>query len=128
MAFFEIFRHLYIFLSKRRTALFICAGLITALSIFYLTKIRLSEDIRSLLPDNNSDFLQQFNLLKKNPFMHKVIINLKAGSIEDKEHLMDYADELEKGMRNPAISLVLLQGLLKNTEIDILSFIINYAH
>jgi uncharacterized protein len=124
MGFFEIFRHLYNFFAKRRTALFICTGLLLVLSFFYLTKIRLSEDIRSLLPDNNSNFLLEFNLLQKTPFMHKVIINLKAQSVKDKEHLIDYADELKKGMlKSPYITGV-TSGPVDNLELDIFSFII----
>jgi uncharacterized protein len=124
MDLFELFRHLYIYLSKRRTALFICTVLLIILSSFYLTKLKLSEDIRSLLPDNNNDFLQEFNLLQKTPFMHKVIINLKAGSLKDKERMIDYADEFKKGMLTSSYITGVTSGPVENLELDIIGFII----
>ncbi len=124
MGLFEIFRHLYVYFEKRRTALFIFTGLLIALSFFYLTRIRLSEDIRSLLPDNNRDFLLEFNLLQKTPFMHKVIINLKDSSnAEDSGRLIDIADELKNGiLASPYIKGV-TSGPLESQDMDIMGFI-----
>jgi uncharacterized protein len=125
MGLFEIFRHLYVYLEKRRTALFIGTGLVILLSFIYLGKIRLSEDIRSLLPDSNSDFLLEFNLLQKTPFMHKVIINLKESSSPGNSmRLMDIADEFKKGILSSSFITGVTSGPLENQELDIIGFII----
>ncbi|MDM7919182.1 MAG: hypothetical protein QUS12_08470, partial [Methanosarcina sp.] len=123
MSFFEIFRHLYLYLSKGRTALFIFTGLLIVLTSISLSNIRLSEDIRSLLPDSNKDFLVEFNLLQKTPFMHRVIINLKDKTPNDNGRLIDIADELKKAILASSYIKGVTSGPLESQNMDIMGFI-----
>ena len=124
MNFFAIFSHLYLFFSRRRPALFICTAIIMLLSFMYLGNIKLSEDVKSLLPDNRGDFLLEFNLLQQTPFMHKVIINLKNNSEENKDDLAGIADRLAEGMRSSSFITNVTTGPVSNEDTDIFDFIL----
>ncbi len=125
MGFFGIFRHLYLFFSTRRTILFIFSALLILSSFLYLTKIKLSEDIKSLLPDSRSDFLLEFNLLQQTPFMHKVIINLKDPSAKHGEELSDIADTLAEAVSESPFITNVTTGPVSNQDADIYDFILN---
>ena len=124
MDFFGIFRHLYLFFSKRRLALFVITSLLIAFSLFSLSRIRLSEDIKSLLPDNRGDFLLEFNLLQKTPFMHKVIINLRDRTGKNKDSLAEIADRFAKGISSSSLITDVTTGPVSNQNVDIYNFII----
>ncbi len=124
MDFFGIFRHLYLFFSKRRTALFVITSLLIAFSLFSLSRIKLSEDIKSLLPDNRGDFLLEFNLLQKTPFMHKVIINLRDRTGKNKDSLAEIADRFAKGISSSSLITGVTTGPVSNQNVDIYNFII----
>lgn len=125
MDFFGIFRHLYLFFSKKRPALFICTSILVLLSFLYLGKIKLSEDIKSMLPDSRSDFLLEFNLLQQTPFMHKVIINLRDNSSENKDKLTDVADRLAESMLSSSFITNVTTGPVSNQDVDVYGFLIN---
>ncbi len=124
MGSFDIFRHLYLFFSKKRVILFLCTGIIIALGFYYIGKIKLSEDIKSLLPDNRDDFLLEFNLLQKTPFMHKIIINLKDESFESREDLSNIADEFGKNILSSPFITSVMTGPVEDRNLDLYSFII----
>ena len=124
MGFFGIFSHLYLFFSRRRPLLFVCASILILFSFLYLGKIKLSEDIKSLLPDSRSDFLLEFNLLQQTPFMHKVIINLRADSTEEKDNLPDIADRLAESMSSSPYITHVTTGPVSNQDADIYDFIL----
>ncbi|NLD38903.1 MAG: MMPL family transporter [Desulfatiglans sp.] len=124
MGLFDIFGQIYLFFSKRRPALFVISTLIILLSLFYLTKIRLSEDIKSLLPDSREDFLLEFNLLQQTPFMHKVIINLRDRSGADKEGLTDVADDLAEAIAASQYFTSVTSGPVSDQNFDIYAFIV----
>jgi len=124
MDFFGIFRHLYLFFSKRRPALFVIISLIIAFSLFSLSRIKLSEDIKSLLPDNRTDFLLEFNLLQQTPFMHKVIINLRDRSGKNKDSLTDTSDAFAQGIKSSSFITHVTTGPVSNQDMDIYSFIV----
>ncbi|MBN1905681.1 MAG: MMPL family transporter [Deltaproteobacteria bacterium] len=124
MGLFDIFGQIYLFFSKRRQALFVISALVILLSLFYLTKIRFSEDIKSLLPDSREDFLLEFNLLQQTPFMHKVIINLRERSGADKEGLTDAADDLAKAISASQYFTSVTSGPVSDQNFDIYTFIV----
>ena len=124
MDFFGIFRHLYLFFSKRRPVLFVVTSLIIVFSLFSLSRIRLSEDIKSLLPDNRGDFLLEFNLLQKTPFMHKVIINLRDRTGKNKDSLAEIADRFAEGISSSSLIAHVTTGPVSNQNVDIYNFII----
>lgn len=124
MGFFGIFRHLYLFFSRSRSALFTVTSIIILASFVYLGNIKLSEDIRSLLPDSRSDFLLEFNLLQQTPFMHKLIINLRNRSPEEKEDLTKIADELAENMLPSPFITNITTGPVSDRNIDIYDFVI----
>ncbi|MFC1841068.1 MMPL family transporter [Thermodesulfobacteriota bacterium] len=124
MGFFGIFRHLYLFFSRRRSALFISVSIIILASFFYLGNIRLSEDIKSLLPDNHRDFLLEFNLLQQTPFMHKLIINLRNTAPEKKQDLTKIADSLAENMLSSSYITNVTTGPVSGQDMDIYDFVI----
>ena len=124
MGFFGIFRYLYLFLSKRRPLLFTCTSIIILISFMYLGKIKLSEDIKSLLPDSRMDFLLEFNLLQQTPFMHKVIINLKSNSPESRDNLIETADKLAGSMASSPFITHVTTGPVSNQNVDLYRFIL----
>lgn len=124
MDIFGIFRFLYLFFSKRRPVLFICASIIILISLLSLGKIRLSEDIKSLLPDSRTDFLLEFNLLQQTPFMHKVIINLKSASSDNIDNLIETADKLSEAIASSPYITNVTTGPVSNRDVDLYRFIL----
>lgn len=107
MSGFNLFSHLYSLLSRRRTALFLAAGAVIILSMILLRDIRLSEDIKSMLPDNQEAFSLDFELLQHAPFTRKIIINLRDTSSKgDTDRLIDTADRLAGAMTPPFFTRV----------------------
>jgi uncharacterized protein len=123
MSGFDIFRHIYVFLSRRRTALFLAAAVIVVISVISLRYIRLSEDIKSMLPDNRKDFSINFELLQNAPFTRKVIINLKGASDGEIRELADVADRLAEAMTPPYFTRV-VTGPAINQDMDIYNWLI----
>jgi uncharacterized protein len=120
----DIFRHLYNFFSRRRPMLFTVAAVIIVLSLISLKDIQLSEDIKSMLPDNKKDFTADFELLQHTPFMHKVIINLKDKSNGDIKDLTEVADRLGEAMKPPYFSRVITGPTVKQ-DMNIYNWVIS---
>jgi predicted exporter len=123
MSGFDFFGHLYNLISRHRLVLFLVAAAIIVLSIMFLSGIQLSEDIKSMLPDNQKDFKVDFELLQRMPFMHKVIINLKSKSKGDVKELIEVADRLAKAMTPPFFTRV-ITGPEINQDMDIYNWLI----
>jgi len=123
MSGFDIFRRIYIFFSRRRTALFLASAAIVIMSIVSLRYIRLSEDIKSMLPDNRRDFSVDFELLQHAPFTHKVIINLKAAFNGEISEVIETADRLAEAMKPPYFTAV-VTGPADNQDMDIYNWLI----
>jgi len=120
----NIFSHLYNILSKRRASLFLFAAAVVILSVVSLRGIRVSEDIRSMLPDNQEDFSRDFELLQHAPFTRKIIINLEDISGEGNvERLIDAADRLAAIMTPPFFTRV-ITGPSSTRDMDIYDWII----
>jgi len=120
---FDIFRHLYNFFLKRRLILYTVTAGIIVLSIVSLKDIQLSEDIKSMLPDNQRDFTVDFELLQHTPFMHKIIINLKDKSKGDIKDLTEVADRLADAMKPPFFTRV-VTGPAINQDMDLYNWLI----
>ena len=123
MSWFNIFRHLYNYFSGRRPALFLVAAAIIILSVVFLKYIRLSEDIKSMLPDNQKEFSIDFELLQHAPFTRKIIINLKDNSNGDFTELAEMADRLANAMTPPLFTRV-ITGPTINQDMDIYNWLI----
>ena len=123
MSGYDIFRHFYTFFSRRRLMLFIVAAVIIALSIVSIRNIKISEDIKSMLPDNQRDFTADFELLQHTPFMHKIIINLKDKSNGDIKDLTEVADRLAAAMTPPLFTKV-VTGPSINQDMDLYNWMI----
>ena len=120
---FDVFRHFYNFFSRRRLILFIVAAAVIALSLISLKYIKLSEDIKSLLPDSRQDFTIDFELLQHTPFMHKIIINLKEKSGNNTKELIDVSGRLANAMTRPFFTHV-ITGPEINQDTDIYNWLI----
>jgi uncharacterized protein len=107
MAGFDLFRRMYDFFSRHRLILFAASAACIIASILLLRSIRLSEDIKSMLPDNQADFTVDFDLLQHTPFMHKIIINLKDKFGGDIKQTIEAADRLAGAMTRPYFTRVL---------------------
>jgi predicted exporter len=123
VSWFNIFRHLYNYFSGRRAALFLVAAAIIILSGVSLKYIRLSEDIKSMLPDNQKEFSVDFELLQHAPFTRKIIINLKDNSNGDFTELAGIADRLANAM-TPQLFTGVVTGPTINQDMDIYNWLI----
>ena len=123
MSGFGIFRHVYTLFSRHRLMLFLLAAVIIISSIVTLQSIHISEDIKSMLPDNQADFSLDFELLQHTPFMHKIIINLKHTSKGDVNELTMVADHLAKAMTPPFFTRVVI-GPAINQDMDLYDWLI----
>lgn len=121
---FNIFGHLYNILSKRRAAFFLFAAGVVILSVVSLGGIRVSEDIKSMLPDNQKDFSLDYELLQHAPFTRKIVINLK--DISDQGNvggLIQAADRLAEAMTPPFFTRV-ITGPTITRDTDIYDWVI----
>lgn len=123
MSGFDLFSHIYTFFSRRRPVLFLLSAVIIIMSIAILKDIKLSEDIKSMLPDNRPEFSADFELLQHTPFMHKIIINLKDKSGGDVKGLTDVADRLGAAMAAPFFTRV-VTGPEINQDMDLYNWLI----
>jgi len=123
MSGFDIFRHLYNLFLRRRLALFLVAAALIIISVASLKYIRLSEDIKSMLPDNRKDFSIDYELLQHAPFTRKIIINLKIASGGDVGELIRVADHLADAMTPPFFTRV-IAGPAVSQDMDIYNWLI----
>jgi uncharacterized protein len=107
MAGFDLFRRIYDLFSRHRLILFAASAACIIASILLLRTIRLSEDVKSMLPDNQSAFTEDFDLLQHTPFMHKIIINLRHKSGGDIKQTIETADRLSVAMTRPYFTRVI---------------------
>lgn len=107
MAGFDLFRRMYDLFSRQRLILFAASAACIIASILLLRTIRLSEDVKSMLPDNQSAFTEDFDLLQHTPFMHKIIINLRHKSGGDIKQTIETADRLSVAMIRPYFTRVI---------------------
>jgi predicted exporter len=101
MPIFTLFAKIYTYFSPRRRILYSAsmAGIVTCLLIF--SNINLHEDIRSLLPDDQSEAALDFRLLQQAPFTRKVIINLSCAQETGSSELLGTVDRLAEAMGPP---------------------------
>ena len=64
----ETFANLYLFYSRRRPILYTLTVVAIIFSILIFWRLDMHEDIRSMLPDDNSRVAQDFELLQHMPF------------------------------------------------------------
>jgi uncharacterized protein len=107
MAGFNLFRRMYDFFARHRPILFAASAVCIIASALLIRNIRLSEDVKSMLPDNQADFSIDFDLLQHTPFMHKIIINLRDSSSGDIKQTIEAADRLGKAMTPPYFTRVI---------------------
>ena len=100
-SFFSLFSLLYDFFARRRVLLYIMTFAVIVAAAFILRNIRMNEDIAPLLPDGQNEAAKDFALLQKAPFADKVLINLEAGPLTDKQYLIDATDRLTGAMSKP---------------------------
>ena len=91
-----VFLHIYNFVKKHRIASFSLLLLILSVSIFYISRIELVENIYKILPEskkiNNMNFV-----LSNSKFMDKMILNISLDDSHnnfDDQELIDYAHEI----------------------------------
>ena len=106
---------------KRRWILYGVTIAIVAWSIWAFRDIQISEDIRSMLPDDQSDIAVDFDLLRNSPFTHKIIINLKGG--ESDADLIETADRMAEVMTPPLFNRV-VTGPTTDLGMDFFSWIL----
>jgi len=123
MSGFDIFRRIYNLFARRRPVLFLAAAAIVIISVVSLRYIRISEDIRSMLPDNRKEFSLNFELLQRAPFTRKIVINLKDVSGDDVGSLINAADRLAEAMTPPFFTAV-VTGPAVNQDMDIYNWLI----
>jgi len=92
--------------SGHRTLLYTCTFSLILVSAIIAGTVRLDEDIKVMLPDDNSDVAIDFDLLQSAPFTKKVIINLRADPLTDRTLLFTTADRLADRMRDNFFSRV----------------------
>jgi len=103
---FSFFSSLYDLFTRRRmllTAVFLTLVLV---SVAALSNLEIHEDIRAMLPDDQSEVAVDFRLLQRAPFARKIIISLKGGPAATGKDLMETADRLERAMTPPFFSRV----------------------
>ena len=101
MPIFTLFAKIYNFFSPLRRILYSATVLGIVACILVFSKINLREDIRSMLPDDQSEAALDFNLLQQAPFTRKVIINLSRGRDTGSSELLEAVDRLAEAMRPP---------------------------
>jgi uncharacterized protein len=107
MAGFNLFRQMYNFFSRHRLILFAASAACIIASALLIRNITLSEDVKAMLPDNQSSFTEDFDLLQHTPFMHKIIINLRDKSGGDVKQTIEIADRLSEAMTSPYFTRVI---------------------
>lgn len=123
MYFYNYFRILYYFFRARRWILYgaFVGGVV--LSIIAFRGLRVSEDIKSMLPDDPSGVAADFELLQHTPFARKIIISLKSKSAEQTGLLIDTADRLAEALSPPMFTRV-MTGPPVNPGMDLFFWII----
>jgi len=91
----------YGFFSTRRRILFLSTLIVIAVAAVFSKKMHLSENIRTLLPDNGSEAAEAFSLLDAMPFSQKIAISLKSGPETPRESLEKTVQFLVENMRMP---------------------------
>ena len=101
MPIFTLFAKIYSYFSPRRRILYSATmlGIVTCIWVF--ANIDLHEDIRSMLPDDQSEAALDFHLLQQAPFTRKVIINLRRAGDSGSSELLEAVDRLAEAMRPP---------------------------
>jgi predicted exporter len=122
MTLFDIFRIAYHFFLKRRWMLYGATIAVVGWSIWAFKDIRISGDIKSMLPDDQSDIAVDFELLRNSPFTHKIIINLNDR--DGNAQLIEIADRLVEAMTPPLFSRV-ITGPSTDLGMDFIFWIIH---
>ncbi|MBW1776648.1 MAG: MMPL family transporter [Deltaproteobacteria bacterium] len=104
--FFTVFSRSYVFFSPRRKILYAGTLFIVFLFMMLSSKIQVSENIASLLPDDRSEATRLFSLLEHMPFSRKVAITLSAGPGTETERLLDAGRELSRSLGPPYFTRV----------------------
>ncbi|MDR2018072.1 MAG: MMPL family transporter [Syntrophobacterales bacterium] len=114
--FYTIFSRAFEFFSRRKIILYAMIVAVMGLSAVAMRGIRLSEDIKPMLPEGSSDAAIDFRLLQQTPFLQKVVINLKAGPEIDRDGLVEAADRLAKALGEPFYDRVVAGPDLEDPE------------
>jgi predicted exporter len=69
---------LHLFFAARRRAGFWCVGLLLSAGLVAAMFLRPVENIASMIPDDGSSLAEDFKLLQKAPFTHRVLIDVAA--------------------------------------------------
>lgn len=106
MPIFTLLAKIYNFFSTRRRILYSATVLGIVMCILVFLNIDLHEDIRSMLPDDQSEAALDFNLLQQAPFTRKIVINLSREGDRGSSELLVAVDRLAAAMRPPLFTNV----------------------
>ena len=106
-SFYDVFSRCFEFFSRRRIILYGVIVAVMAASILILRTIKLSEDIKPMLPEGESEAAVDFRFLQQTPFLQKVVINLRGDARTDTKTLIDTADAVAGALRRPYYSRVI---------------------
>jgi len=96
----------YEYFSSRKPILFAATLATVVVGLVVISHMNLHEDIRLMLPDDNSDAALNFKLLQQAPFSRKAIINLDGGADTTGSELIAATDRLAAAMTPPFFSQV----------------------
>lgn len=96
-------------LARHRTALFVVTLLLLALSGWAATRLKLQENIATMLPDGHGGVAEDFHLLQEAPFARKVVISVDAGPKADPATLPAAVDKLAAAL-DPSLFTHLASG------------------
>ncbi|MBF0395546.1 MAG: hypothetical protein HQK78_02145 [Desulfobacterales bacterium] len=120
----DIFLFIYNFFCIRRFLLFLLTALILIISIIASLNINITQDIYSMLPDDNSDLAMNFKLFELAPFSRKIIVNFSSKDPTTSiETLTKYVKDIAKEMKPPFFTKV-TYGI--NTSKDFFSWAYQY--
>jgi len=92
---------LHCFFAPRRGWLAAALGLVLGLCIWQYAQMQVQEDMRGLLPDDDSAAARDFALLQRAPFLHKALIDLQAAPGQDPASLTRVSAALAAGLGPP---------------------------
>ncbi len=80
--------------------------LIFSITGLYIVRIELGHDIKSMLPDKDEGFREDFELFSYAPFARNILISLEASGIQDQnafsvESLTQAADKITESLKGP---------------------------
>ncbi len=101
-----VFTELYRFLSRHRPALMLSTLLIIGGSAYLVSRIELTENIKTMLPDDRSETAINLRLLERLPFARKIVINLSKEPGASSRNLLDATARLAGDMGPPYFSRV----------------------